>query len=91
MNLVVAFLCVAGILWCKFEDNLIQRIGLGFILVGAASEYFSPSKGTDAVMGGIVVYALGVIWKIRKRHAIDKALQYPRIDPEFYRDTSRDQ
>jgi di/tricarboxylate transporter len=91
MNLVVAFLCVAGILWCKFEDNLLQRIGLGLVLIGSVAEYFSPQKGADVLMSGIVVYAFGVAWKIRGRHATDKALQYPRIDPEFYRDTSGNQ
>lgn len=91
ISLAVAVLCVLGILWCKFEDNLIQRIGLGCILIGSVSEYFKPLQAVNLLQWGILVYACGVVWKIRGRHATNQELQYPRIYSQFHCDTTGDQ
>lgn len=68
----VALIALIAVLNPKFDDTLIQRIGLSLICFGATLRVFSllkesPSDTTCLILiYGLMVYAIGTIIKLKR-------------------------
>lgn len=82
--LIVAVVCAVAVLHHRYDDNLLQRIGMSLICIGAIGEVFSSSRPVTHSNSGLLIaiglacFALGSCWRHRpwrpKRRSTD-----PRI------------
>lgn len=69
---IIALIAVVGVLNPRFDDNLLQRIGLSLICIGAtlrlmAGFHHTPSDGACIILAyGLVAYAIGTTIKLKK-------------------------
>lgn len=70
---VVAVLAVAAVLSHQFRDNLLQRVGLSGICLGAALSAYvmwrgePPATNTFVLLAyGVAVYGVGTFLKVRQ-------------------------
>lgn len=69
--LIVALVCAAGVLYHRYDDNLLQRIGMSVICIGAIGEIFSKSLLASHTNAGLLLaiglasFAVGSCWRYR--------------------------
>lgn len=70
---LVASISAAAVLYHGFEDNLVQRIGLSGVCIGAvlkiATMLQSPGTANESctlLAYGVAIYAVGTVIKFRK-------------------------
>lgn len=65
---VVILMCTAGVFGRVFDDNLLQRIGLGCVVVGCVPWLFEAPAWLVVVQHvGMASYALGTALKVWQR------------------------
>lgn len=77
----VAMLCAIGALHPRFEDNTLQRIGMGVVCVASVSLAEQCTRGPIPVACGLMsiglfAYSAGVAFKVARRH---KPMRFPTI------------
>lgn len=74
--LIVMALCVAGVFSCKYDDSLIQRVGMFLLFIGLFPSLKSVwgndevHIGTASATVGLAAYAIGTAckaWKFSRR------------------------
>ncbi len=77
----VALMCVAGVLFPVYQDNLAQRIGMALICFGVLSRaneiwYFEAVTPVSMMTHlGLALFAAGVTFKVVIRRAEDRAVR----------------
>ena len=71
---IIALGCLAGVFCHKFDDNLIQRVGLSVVCLGAClrlTETFGifpdDTKARYLFTYGVALYCLGTAWKFWRK------------------------
>ena len=81
---VVAFICALAVLHPRYEDNLLQRVGMAITCIGATAQIFVTWAGMYGMhsrlflVAGVAIFAVGTLWKhfLRcRRAAISAAAQ----------------
>ena len=94
--LIVAVICAGAVLYHRYDDNLLQRIGMAVICLGAIGEVFSsPSSSSHSNSAlllalGLASFAIGSCWRHRPGQVERRRSPDPRIADfcKSYRDTS---
>ena len=75
--ILIAVITSAAVLYRGFDDNLVQRVGLSGVCIGAVLKFYTllqASFGTNqawrVLAWGLVIYAVGTYIKVRKHHRI---------------------
>ena len=72
---VVSMVCGLAVLHPRYEDNLVQRIGLALAGVGSFGLTLAILLGAQQLNAstlfavGVAVFALGTVWKHRRRRS----------------------
>ena len=80
---ITGVLCAVGALHPRFEDNTLQRVGMGCICLSSVAlmdhiaRYGGTSPACSLMSIGMLVYASGVVVKVAKRQ---KPLTFPKIE-----------
>lgn len=67
--LVVALVCALGVLHPRYEDTLLQRVGMAVACLGAVAELAALASGYDRINAhitttlGAALFALGTVLK----------------------------
>lgn len=71
---IIAVTCLLGVFTRKFDDNLLQRLGLSLACIGAClrlSELFwyfpDDTKARYLFTYGVAVFCLGTAWKFWRK------------------------
>ena len=92
---IVAIVCALAVLYHRYDDNLLQRVGMSVICLGAIGEIFSgstPSAHSNSgllLVFGLACFALGSCWRHRPWRANRRRATDPRVTQfcESFRDT----
>lgn len=58
-------ICLIGVLSCRFQDTLPQRIGMSLIAIGAFGAAIHTTQNSLTLIAyGTTVYALSTAWKL---------------------------
>lgn len=77
---IVLLMCAAGVFSPVFDDNTLQRIGLGGVGVGVVPWLFeAPAELVVLLHVGMASYALGTALKVWKRRHHQPPAPPPRV------------
>ena len=69
-TVLILAICVIGVLHPRYEDNLVQRLGMAVAALGGVAELwwlyqgqFMPDETDIVFSGGVALFALGTVLK----------------------------
>ena len=72
--IIICITCISGVLYCKFDDNLLQRIGLALACMGAIVRLLDmvdlvddSSNARYLLTYGVAVFCVGTTYKFWKK------------------------
>ena len=61
--------CLVGVLSCRFQDTLWQRVGMSVIAIGAFGSAIHPTQNSLMLIAyGTTIYAVATAWKFYRAH-----------------------
>lgn len=78
---IVAFICLLGVLHPRYEDNLLQRVGMACTCIGCMAQIlilWRDHEGANALtvtMAGVSAFAIGTVWKKWRQRGAEKTTQ----------------
>lgn len=83
--LLILLACVYGTLGRRFDDNLLQRLGMASMGLGALAELWhitqageQITRGELAIYCGVLAFAVGIAIKVRHFWRVEQRYQRPR-------------
>jgi hypothetical protein len=70
---IIAVVCALAVLHPRYEDNLVQRIGMATACLGSVAELVALMAKADrfnagaVTLAGVAAFAIGTVWKKAKQ------------------------